>query len=203
MTPDPLPVNPRPPDSLPDDSLPDDSQPDDGHPAKEGPATQGHTPTRTRQARWRLVMGPGSEQLCGELSAEDEERDACLGFLYDREYGGGRNVRMQDGERKGSLDESRLTVPDWINQIHELFPKGTIERLEKDALERYQLDEMVTNPEVLARAKPNQTLLKAVLRTKHLMNQELLKAAQHLVRQVVEQLMSRRMYPLTRQSQWT
>ena len=55
-------------------------------------------------------------------------------------------------------------MPDWINRIHELFPQRTIERLERDALERYQLEEMVTNPDVLARAQPNLTLLKAVLR---------------------------------------
>ena len=58
-------------------------------------------------------------------------------------------------------------------------------------MERYQLDEMVTNPEVLARAQPNPTLLKAVLRTKHLMNQEVLKTAQHLVRQVVDELLKK------------
>lgn len=145
-----------------------------------------------RQARWRLVMGAGSEQLCGGLSSEDQLRDDCLGFLYDREYGSGRNVRGPDqAGKRGGLGESALTVPDWINQIHELFPRKTIERLEKDALERYQLDEMVTNPDVLSRAKPNPTLLKAVLRTKHLMNQEVLKIAQHLVRQVVEELMKK------------
>lgn len=141
-----------------------------------------------RMSRWRLVMGPGAEQLCGGLSDDDARRDACLGYLYDREYGRGRNVRGADG-RRGGLEDSNLTVPDWINQVHELFPKRTIERLEQDALERYQLDEMVTNAEVLARAKPNPTLLKAVLRTKHLMNQEVLRAAQHLTRQVVEELM--------------
>lgn len=143
-----------------------------------------------RQARWRLVMGAGSEQLCGGLSGEDLARDECLGFLYDREYGAGRNVRGKESAgQSGGLGESSLTTPDWINRIHELFPRRTIERLEKDALERYQLDEMVTNPEVLARAQPNPTLLKAVLRTKHLMNQEVLKAAQHIVRLAVEELM--------------
>lgn len=142
-----------------------------------------------RMARWRLVMGEGAEQLCGGLSGEDARRDECLGFLYDREYGSGRNVRGDGDNRSGTLDDSSLTVPDWINHIHELFPKRTIERLESDALERYQLEEMVTNPEVLNRAQPNVTLLKAVLRTKHLMNQDVLKAAQHLVRQVVNDLM--------------
>ena len=143
-----------------------------------------------RQARWRLVMGAGSEQLCGDLGDEDQQRDVCLRFLYDREYGSDRNVRGTDRSSEGGgLGESQLTVPDWINQVHNLFPKQTIERLEQDALERYQLHDMVTNPEVLARAQPNQTLLKAVLRTKHLMNQDVLKAAQHLVRKVVEDMM--------------
>ncbi|MDB5344773.1 MAG: domain containing CoxE-like protein [Schlesneria sp.] len=146
--------------------------------------------TQHRQSRWRLVMGAGSEQLCGGLSGDDHKRDECLGFLYDREYGGSRNVRSGD-DRRGSLGDSALTVPDWINQVNELFPKRTIERLERDALERYQLEEMVTNPEVLARAQPNQSLLKAVLRTKHLMNQDVLKAAQHLVRKAVEELMKK------------
>jgi Mg-chelatase subunit ChlD len=146
--------------------------------------------TQHRQSRWRLVMGAGSEQLCGGLSEDDQKRDECLGFLYDREYGAGRNVRGGD-DRKGGLGDSALTVPDWINQVNELFPKRTIERLERDALERYQLEEMVTNPEVLARAQPNQSLLKAVLRTKHLMNQDVLKAAQHLVRKAVEELMKK------------
>lgn len=145
-----------------------------------------------RQARWRLVMGPGSESLCGDLSGEDLQRDMVLGFLYDREYGKNRNVRGRDSSgAQGGLEDSVLSVPDWINQVHKLFPKKTIERLEKDALERYQLDEMVTNPDVLARAQPNVTLLKAVLRTKHLMNQEVLKAAHLLVRRAVEELMQR------------
>jgi hypothetical protein len=82
-------------------------------------------------------------------------------------------------------------VPDWINSVHELFPKSTIERIEKDALERYGLEEMVTNPDLLSRAQPNPTLLKAVLRTKHLMNQDVLALARTLVRKCVEQLMEK------------
>lgn len=145
---------------------------------------------RTRLVRWRLVLGKGTEDLLGGLPEGAEGRDAALEYLYGREYGGKRNVR-QSGPRSGSLDESQLSVPDWINQIHELFPKKTIERLEKDALERYQLEEMVTNPDLLGRAQPSNTLLKAVLRTKHLMNQEVLAIAKRLVRKVVEELMER------------
>jgi len=143
-----------------------------------------------RMARWRLMLGAGTEDVFGEVPAELAEVEQAVGFLYDREYGPGRNVRT-DGERSGSLDPSMLTVPEWINKVHELFPQRTIERLEKDALERYKMEEMVTNPDLLSRAQPSQTLLKAVLRTKHLMNQEVLAIARLLVRKVVEQLMEK------------
>ncbi|KAB8143740.1 VWA domain-containing protein [Chloroflexia bacterium SDU3-3] len=138
-----------------------------------------------RRQRWRLVLGESSEQALGGLQGEWQGRDTALGYLYDREYGADRNTRAGHG----SLDASQLTVPDWINMVHELFPRRTIERIERDALDRYQLEEMVTNPELLKRAQPNQTLLKAVLRTKHLMNQEVLAQARRLVNAVVQQLM--------------
>src|SRR4051794_36068075 len=136
----------------------------------------------TRRMRWRLVLGESTEDALGDLTGEWQSRDVALAYLYDREYGPGRNTRMG----AGSLDPSQLSVPDWINLVHELFPRKTIERIEKDALERYQLEEMVTNPDLLSRAQPSQTLLKAVLRTKHLMNQQVLAMARRLVRAVVE-----------------
>lgn len=151
------------------------------------------TDARREQAqRWRLVLGEGADDSLGNcLDAEGLERDACLGFLYDREHQSRQNVRQRTGERKGGLGASALTTPDWINHVHRLFPRSTIERLEKDALERYELKEMVTNPEILARAKPNATLLKAVLQTKHLMDRRVLKMAQQLVAQVVRELMEK------------
>jgi VWA domain containing CoxE-like protein len=146
--------------------------------------------------RWRLMLGQTTQDLLGGVGDEWQDREAAIGFLYDREQQG-RNVRGErDKNRQGSLDPSNLTVPDWINAIHELFPQKTIERLEKDALERYQLEEMVTNPAVLSRVQPSATLLKAVLRTKHLMNQEVLAIARELVRKVVEELIAKLARPV-------
>ncbi|HTU92337.1 MAG TPA: VWA domain-containing protein, partial [Gemmataceae bacterium] len=87
-------------------------------------------------------------------------------------------------------------VPEWINAVHTLFPRRTIERIEKDALERYQIQELVTNPDLLARAQPSQTLLKAILHTKHLMNQEVLAMARTLARKVIEQLLEKLARPV-------
>ena len=142
----------------------------------------------TRRLRWRLVLGAGADECLGGISdSQWQERDQTISYLYDRENNrsGDRNIRPN---QSGTLDDSHLTVPDWINRVHELFPRKTIERIEKDALERYQLEEMVTNPEVLRRSQPSESLLKAVLRTKHLMNQDVLAVARVLIRNVIEQL---------------
>ncbi|NDJ62982.1 MAG: VWA domain-containing protein [Chloroflexi bacterium] len=156
-------------------------------PANETPSLE----EQARLIRWRLVLGKGAEDIAPNMGDEWLEREEALGFLYDRELGGGRNIRNDGKDRQGGSGESALNVPDWINKVHELFPQKTIERIEKDALERYNLEEMVTNPDLLRRAQPSQTLLKAVLRTKHLMNQEVLALARDLVRKVIEELLEK------------
>ena len=152
-----------------------------------------------RRTRWRLILGAEGDTGAG-LDGSDKRRDRLLEFLYEREYGPRRNVRGQRGpspgasvgERgRGGMDDSRLSVPEWINGIHELFPKRTIERMEQDALDRYAIEEIVTRPDVLQRATPNPTLLKAVLRTRHLMDGEVLQIARQLVRKVVDELMDK------------
>jgi Mg-chelatase subunit ChlD len=78
-----------------------------------------------------------------------------------------------------------------VNEVHRLFPKETIERLERDAVERFQIDDVVTNLEVLERIEPSEALLRAVLHTKHLMNPEVLARARQIVAQVVQDLLQR------------
>ncbi len=143
----------------------------------------------TSLLRWRLMLGSAADGAFsphGMLPERAGAMDAALSWLYDRD------PELSQREilgREGNLGPSSLTVPEWLNEVHRLFPKETIERLERDALERYEVTELVTNPEVLARAEPNPTLLKAVLRTKHLMNTEVLGMARELVAKVVRELM--------------
>jgi Mg-chelatase subunit ChlD len=142
-------------------------------------------------ARWRLILGSSADSAFGgsvRLSADALAADAALSWLYDRDPDlAEREIR----DRRGDLGPSQLTVPAWLDEVHRLFPKETIERLEQDAVERYDIHEVVTNPEVLARAEPNETLLKAVLRTKHLMSAEVLAMARELVARVVRELMEK------------
>ncbi|MBX3232075.1 MAG: VWA domain-containing protein [Labilithrix sp.] len=124
----------------------------------------------------------------GELGGDDAACDAALAWLYERDRDRAeRDVRS----RAGGDGASQLTVPEWLDEVHRLFPRETIERLERDAVERYQIHEIVTNAEVLQRVEPSTTLLKAVLRTKHLMNAELLGLARDLAAKVIARLMEK------------
>jgi len=136
--------------------------------------------------RWRLLLGEPAEHACGGLGGPAQAADAALDWLYGRD-----SDRAERGERSAGLGPSALTVPEWINAIHTLFPKEVIERLERDAVERYGIDEVVTNLEVLERIEPSESLLRAVLHTKHLMNPEVLAAARRLVAEVVRRIMER------------
>jgi Mg-chelatase subunit ChlD len=136
--------------------------------------------------RWRLLLGDAADELTPNARAEVNRMDAALAWLYGRDP----DLLSRD-ERHGGSGPSPLTVPDWISEIHDLFPKETVERLERDAVERYQIDEVVTNPEVLERVEPDEALLEAVLRTKHLMRPDVLAMARKLVAEVVRRLMEK------------
>ena len=137
--------------------------------------------------RWRLVLGKyASEQISfssGDVNYMDMEN--LLDYLYSREYGEEQEIRR---ERTGGSDGSRLTVPDWLHRIKKLFPKRTVEVMERHALEKYSMTELLTDPEVLRRMEPNKELLKTILELKHLMKGEVLSMAREIVRKVAEEI---------------
>ncbi|KWS04317.1 VWA domain-containing protein [Lysobacter capsici] len=135
--------------------------------------------------RWRLLLGEAADPSLGAPQGELAAADAALEWLYGRDP-----ERGERGER-GGLGPSALSVPDWINTVHSLFPQEVIERLERDAVERYGIDEIVTSLDVLERIEPSESLLRAVLHTKHLMNPQVLAAARKLVAEVVRRIMEK------------
>jgi hypothetical protein len=150
--------------------------------------------------RWRLVLGKysqiglgfvgdGGERLGSGVNGGSknggfmyQEIDDLMEFLYGREYGKDRGVM------EGSLGDSVMVIPKWINKIHELFPKETIEKLENHALERYNLTELLTDQRVLEKLEPNVNLLKQIISLKGVMNQQVLQTARKIIRQVVDDM---------------
>lgn len=139
--------------------------------------------------KWRLILGKYSDNQIGfkegASSLNYMDMDELLDYLYSREYGEEDGVRR---ERNGSLDPSNLTVPSWITKIREVFPKETVEILEKHALDKYELTELLTDKEVLEKLEPNKELLKNILQMKHLMKGEILETAKEIVKKVADDI---------------
>lgn len=154
--------------------------------------------------RWRLVLGRFSEPClgaCGGAGSNESRMDRVLDYLYGREYRGrgirpGKNRENEKDDeddadersRRGGQEESVLNVPDWIRQVRELFPNDTAEVIQRHALDRYGMTELVTDAEVLKNLEPSYELLKTVLSFKGMMQGEVLDVARRIVRQVVEEL---------------
>lgn len=153
--------------------------------------------------RWRLVLGDASAGALGEPTGAAAEQDSALEWLYHRDPS--RRVRgVRDGlsaaapprpgdSRRGEVGTggSSVTAVDWLDDIHRLFPKETIHRLERDAVEKYEITEVITDPEALERIEPSASLLRAVLRTKHLMEPRVLELAKKTVDTVVRELIEK------------
>ncbi len=138
-------------------------------------------------SRWRLVLGKYADHRLNTSLGETQQRmDRTLDYLYGREYQG-RGVRDRD-KAAGSLDASQLTLLNWLGEVRELFPQDTVEVIEKHALDRYGLTELVTDVQTLERLQPNQQLLRTLLALRGHLHGEVLHVARRIVRQVVEEI---------------
>ena len=136
--------------------------------------------------RWRLILGRESgRQISSEhMPVDFMEMEQLLEFLYSRERGEDQRPETM----QGGHGPSNLTVASWITRIRTLFPKQTVEILERHALERYELTELLSDKEVLERLEPDMDLLKTVLQLSHMMRGEVLETARKIVKKVAEEL---------------
>lgn len=139
-------------------------------------------------ARWRLLLGRYAQKRLPGLQGADGRREQALDYLYSREYQG-RGLRGEPGP--GSLDPSQVKIPHWLGEVRELFPRDTCEVIEKHALERYGLTELLTDPRTLEKLEPNQDLLRMILGLRGHLKGEVLDVARRVVRRVVEELKRR------------
>ena len=95
--------------------------------------------------KWRLMLGKyaGEQIQFGDDSVRYMEMEDVLDYLYSREYGEESGVRQE----RGGSGSSQLTVSHWINEVRRLFPKETVEIMEKQALDKYGMSELLTDKE--------------------------------------------------------
>lgn len=141
-----------------------------------------------RLRRWRLVLGgEPAANLAVSLSEEDMRMDEALGALYDGE-----------GKRAG-LGGSNPKVARWLGDIRRYFPGEVVQVMQKDAIERLNLTQLLLEPEVLGQAEPDIHLVSTLISLNKVIPEKTRETARVVVRRLVDELMRKLEQP-TRQA---
>ena len=153
--------------------------------------------------RWRMVLGRYAQSALPR-HPEDAGLDGTLGYLYDREYTE-RGHRLSDSGaanrdgagRGGGLEASALRAVDWLDGARRLFPASTIERLERDALTRYGLSDLLADPDAVDSIRTSPKLGAALLRIKGTISPALADGLRTLIARIVSDVLERLRRPMT------
>lgn len=134
--------------------------------------------------RWRLILGAkaDAEESVG-LTAEQKGMDAVLEALYD-------------AQRQGGLGRSSPNVNRWLGDIRRYFPTPVVQVMQRDALERLGLAQLLLEPELLAAVEPDVHLVGALLSLNKVLPEKTRETARLVVRKVVEELEKKLRDPL-------
>jgi Mg-chelatase subunit ChlD len=137
-----------------------------------------------RLRRWRLVLGGDAcnQKEMGLTDGTDRAIDAALAALYGEQSG---------QARKGGLGASAPSVARWLGDIRRYFPTSVVRVLQKDALERLNLKQMLLEPELLQSVVPDVHLATALISLKDVLPNETRETARSVVAQVVRELEAR------------
>lgn len=143
---------------------------------------------KERLRRWRLVLGKDAAE---GLKAEAEGADAAgvLGQLAGDDLGMDNVLEaLYNSERKGGLGPSSPNVARWLGDIRTYFPTSSVQLMQKDALERLNLTQMLLEPEMLEAIEPDVHLVANLLSLSRVIPEKTKDTARRVVRKVVEEL---------------
>lgn len=148
--------------------------------------------------RWRLVLGSDAEKLGVKLGDRDGACDRVLGALYGSP---GEKRRKQgkpdeDDDRYGGLEGSSPHVARWLGDIRTYFPRSVVQIMQKDAINRLGLRQLLLEPELLDEMEPDIELVATLVSLNRVVPAETRETARRVVRKVtqdVEKRLRRRM----------
>jgi len=137
-----------------------------------------------RLRRWRMILGGNQADGIGcELTADDIRIDNALEALYD-------------SDRRGGLGSSCPSIPRWLGDIRNYFPKSVVQVLQRDAFERLDMARMLTEPEMLEAIEPDVHLVANLLALRGIIPAKTKETARLVVRKVVEELQQKLSNPM-------
>jgi len=151
-----------------------------------------------RLRRWRMVLGGGDADGTGAtLGGDDVRVDAAMGAVYDNT--GDQRQRGRSSGRSGGLGRSAPRVARWLGDIRTYFPKPIVQVMQRDAIERLDLRQLLLEPELLESIEPDIHLVTLLVELNHLLPDETRATARQVVAQVLADL-ERRLTDRTREA---
>jgi Mg-chelatase subunit ChlD len=148
--------------------------------------------TDERLRRWRLALGSEAEASCGALGGPAAEMDQALAALYEAHGPGG----LQSRDRRGGRGGSAPSVARWLGDIRKYFPSSVVQVMQRDALERLNMRDMLLQPEMLRSVQPDVHLVANLMALSRVIPAGTKETARLVVRAVVDELMKRLEEPL-------
>jgi len=149
-------------------------------------------PPTDRLQRWRLVLGSEANASCGAVEGRVREIDQALAALYEAD---GRRGLGQGGQRGGRGD-SAPSVARWLGDIRKYFPSQVVQVMQRDAMERLNLRQMLLQPEMLENAQPDVHLVANLVALASVIPAGTKDTARAVVRKVVDELMKKLEEPM-------
>ncbi|MEX8193491.1 VWA domain-containing protein [Comamonas guangdongensis] len=137
----------------------------------------------TRLQRWRMVLGGPADASCGGVSGRLQEMDQALAALYEED--------SKLASRRGGRGNSSPSVSRWLGDIRKYFPSQVVQVMQRDAMERLNLRELLLQPEMLENVQPDVHLVADLISLGSVLPQNTKATARLVVRKVVDELMKK------------
>jgi len=134
--------------------------------------------------KWRLILGndQNSDGTGYMLNQQDIKMDDALQALYD-------------SDRTGGLGPSSPNVSRWLGDIRSFFPNTVVQVMQKDALQRLNLTQMLLEKEMLENVEADVHLVATLMTLSHVIPTKTKDTARQVVRKVVDQLIKKLAQP--------
>lgn len=134
--------------------------------------------------KWRMILGGDQSDGTGmSLGAQDLRIDKTLEALYD-------------SDRRGGLGASSPNVSRWLGDIRSFFPNTVVQVMQKDALKRLDLTQMLTEKEMLENVEADVHLVATLMTLSRVIPDKTKDTARQVVKKVVDELMKKLAQPM-------
>ncbi|NGM48319.1 VWA domain-containing protein [Caulobacter sp. 602-2] len=136
-----------------------------------------------RERRWRLAVGGEDEAL---PAGDDQRLSSALTMLYGEGEGPGGG-----GKGRGGLGRSAPSVARWLGDIRQFFPTPVVQVVQRDAMDRLGLQQMLLEPELLGAVEADVNLVATLVSLRNVMPAKTKAIAREVIAKVVAALMER------------